>query len=77
MNEKEENYYKPVRASNFWSNLYIEYESNSYRKETLLIEEYLNTTWSYLNDINYLRKTDEWIIQSIRAINLVVSKGND
>ena len=44
MNEKEENYYKPVRASNFWSNLYIEYESNSYRKETLLIEEYLNTT---------------------------------
>ena len=27
-NEEEENYYKPVRVSNFWSNSYIEYESN-------------------------------------------------
>ena len=26
--EEEENYYKPVRVSNFWSNNYIEYESN-------------------------------------------------
>ena len=25
--EEEENYYKPVRVSNFWSNNYIEYES--------------------------------------------------
>ena len=30
--EKEEKkYYKPVRASNFWSNNYIEYESNGDR----------------------------------------------
>ena len=26
-NEQEENYYKPIRVSNFWSNNYIEYES--------------------------------------------------
>ena len=26
--EEEENFYKPVRVSNFWSNGYIEYESN-------------------------------------------------
>ena len=25
--KEEENYYKPVRVSNFWSNNYIEYES--------------------------------------------------
>ena len=25
---QEENYYKPVRVKNFWSNNYIEYESN-------------------------------------------------
>ena len=33
--EKEGNYYKPVRVSNFWSNNYIEYESNSDRYKTL------------------------------------------
>ena len=27
--EEEENYHKPVTVSNFWSNTYIEYESNS------------------------------------------------
>ena len=31
--EEEEDYYKPVRVDNFWSNNYIEYESNSYRKK--------------------------------------------
>ena len=29
--QEEANYYKPVRASNFWSNNYIEYESNGDR----------------------------------------------
>ena len=29
---EEENYYKPVRVNNFWSNNYIEYERNSNRK---------------------------------------------
>ena len=31
--EEEENYYKPVRVSNFWSNNYIEYKSNSDRNK--------------------------------------------
>ena len=26
-NEEEDNYYKPVRVSNFWNTNYIEYES--------------------------------------------------
>ena len=39
---EEENYYKPVRVSNFWSNSYIEYESNGDRNKTLSVEEYLN-----------------------------------
>ena len=26
--EEEENYYKPVRVSNFWNNNYIEYKTN-------------------------------------------------
>ena len=38
----EENYYKPVRVRNFWSNNYIEYENNNDRNKTLSIEEYLN-----------------------------------
>ena len=38
---EEENYYKPVRVSNFWSNSYIEYESNVDKNKTLSVEEYL------------------------------------
>ena len=33
--EKEENYHKPVRISNFWSNNYIQYESRGDRNKTL------------------------------------------
>ena len=39
--EEEENFYKPVTVRNFWSNNYIEYESNSDRNKTLSVEEYL------------------------------------
>ena len=39
--KEEENYYKPVRVNNFWSNNYIEYESNSDTNKTLSVEEYL------------------------------------
>ena len=38
---EEKSYYKPVRVSNFWSNNYIEYESNGDRNKTLSVEEYL------------------------------------
>ena len=40
--EEEENYYKPVRAHNFWRNNYVEYESNGDKSKTLSLEEYLN-----------------------------------
>ena len=33
--EEEENYYKPVRGSNFCSNNHIKHESNSDRKKSL------------------------------------------
>ena len=42
--EEEENYYKPVRVSNFWSNNYIDD-----RNKTLSIKEHR----SYLKDIIY------------------------
>ena len=35
--KEEENYYKPVRVSNFWSNNYIEYKSNGDRNKTLSV----------------------------------------
>ena len=50
MKKKEENYYKPVRVSNFQSSNYIEYKSNGDRNKTLSIEEYLNKVSSYLKD---------------------------
>ena len=45
--KEEENYYKPVRVSNFWSNNYIEYESNGDRNKTLSVEEYLTKISPY------------------------------
>ena len=39
---EEENYYKPVRVNNFWSNNYIEYENNGDSNKALSVKEYLN-----------------------------------
>ena len=32
---EEEDYYKPVRVGNFWSNSFIEYESNGDKNKTI------------------------------------------
>ena len=40
--EEEDNYYKPGKISDSWSNDYIEYKSNCDRNKTLSVEEYLN-----------------------------------
>ena len=45
--QEKKDYYKVVRADNFWSNNYIEYESNGDTNKTILIEEYLNKIRSY------------------------------
>ena len=56
--KEEENYCKPVRVSNFWSNSYIEYKSNGDRSKTLSVKEYLNKISPYLKDIiNSLKKS--------------------
>ena len=45
--------------SNFWSNNYIEHESNGDRNKKLSVEEYLNKTIPYFKDIiNNLKKSD-------------------
>ena len=65
---EEEDYYKPVRVDSFWSNNYIEYESNGCRNKTLSIGDYLNkirTYWKYI--INDLTK----------VVNFMSSKDND
>ena len=76
--EEKENYYKPVRVSNFWSNNYIEYENNGDRNKTLSVEEYLNKIRPYLKDIiNSLKKTDKWKIKLTIANNFISSIDND
>ena len=76
--EEEENYYKPLRVSNFWSNNYIEYKSSRDRNKTLSVEEYLNKTRSYLEDIIInLKKSDTWKIQLTIANKFVSSIDND
>ena len=61
---EDENYYKPVRVINFWSNNYIDYESNDDRNKTLSVEEYFDKIAPYFKDIikNH-KKSDIWKIQ--------------
>ena len=77
--DKEEVIYnKSVRVSNFWSNNYIEYESNGDGNKTLSIEQYLNRIRPYLKDIiNNLKKFDMWKIQLTIANNFISSIDND
>ena len=46
--EEEENYYKPARASNFWSNIL---KSIGNRNKVPSVEEYLNKIRPYLKNI--------------------------
>ena len=62
----------------FWSNNYIEYESNGDRNKIISIKEYLHEIKSYLIDnINNLKKSDKWKIQSTIVINFIFSKDID
>ena len=54
---------KPVRVGNFWSNNYIEYESNIDRNKTLFVEEYLNKIRPFLKYIIHDLKKSVWKIQ--------------
>ena len=75
--EEEENYYKPVRVSNFWSNNYLEYESSGDRKRTLPVEEYFDKIRPYLKDIiNNPKKSETWKIQLTMANNFISSIDN-
>ena len=76
--KEEENYYKPVRVGNLWSNNYVAYESNGDRNKTLSVEEYLNKIRPYLKDmINNLKKSDKWKIRLTIANNFISSIEND
>ena len=57
---EEEDYLKPVNAVTFWSNNYIEYESNGERNKKLSAEEYLHKIRPYLKHIiNDLNKSNK------------------
>ena len=78
LNYLEEKYNRLLRVSDFWSNNYIEYESNGDRNKKLSIEEYLYKLWPYLKDIiNNLKKSDMWKIQLTIANNFISSIDND
>ena len=56
---EKDNYYKPVRVNNFYSNNYIEYASNGDRNKTAWIKEYFDEIKPYLKDIiNNLKTSD-------------------
>ena len=73
--EDDDEYYKPKRVSNFWSNDYIEYEINGNRIENLSLEEYLNKAKPYLRDVILdLQELETCIIQLKIENNFISSK---
>ena len=57
---------------NFWSNNYIEYESNGDRNKTLSNEKHLNKIRPYLTDITTdFEKSDTWELILTIAINFI------
>ena len=74
----EEDYYKPIRTGNIFSSNYIEYQSNGNKDKTLFIDDYIDKTERYLNDLIDNHKTKgEWKIQLTMAINFISSKDSD
>ena len=73
--KEQENYYKPKRVNNFWSNNYIEYKSKGDRNKTLSVKKHLNKIRPYLKDIiNNLKKSDTWKIQLILFLLRIMMK---
>ena len=76
--KEEENYYKPVRVNNVWSNNYIAYKRNCDKNRILSVEEYLDKIKPYLRDIiNDLKQSDTWKIQLTITINFISSKDDN
>ena len=72
MEHEEENYYKPVRVNNFWSNNNIKNKSNIDRNKTLSVEKYPNKIRPYLKDIiNNLKKSGTCKIRLTIANNFI------
>ena len=64
--------------SNFWSNNYIECESNGVRNKMFSVEEYLNKIRPYLkNIVNNLKKSNTEKIQLTIKNNFISSIDND
>ena len=67
-----------MNAGNFYSNNYIEYETNGDRNKTLSIKECFDEIKPYLKDIiNNLKKSDTWKIQLTITTNFISYKDTD
>ena len=76
--KEEENYYKPVRVRNVWSNNYIDYKNNGDKKRILSVEEYLDKIRQYLKDIiNNVKQSDTWKIQLAITVNSISSEDDN
>ena len=76
--QEQEDYYKPKRASNFWNNNYVEYESSCDENSDLSLNVYLNKIKPYFRDLAIdLQNSDTWKIQLTIAINFIYPKDTE
>ena len=73
--KKKKKHYKPVRESNFWSNNFIEYESNGDQNKTLSVEDIINNlkkqTHGKFNQQIFSIDNDEERITHSKSNNIV------
>ena len=73
--QEEKDSYKPKRINSFWNSNYIEYESNGDKNRNLSLDECLNKTEIYLQNIIIdLQSSSTWKIQLKITINLIFFK---
>ena len=73
--EQKDDYCKPISVGNFWTNNYIECESNDGKNKNTSVKEYVNKIKPYLKDIVIdLQKFGTSNIQLTIVINFISSK---
>ena len=63
---EEKEFFYPVKVDNFWSNIYVEYETNRDKSKILSVEEYLNKVKGYWQNIlNDVKKLTLYVLKTM------------
>ena len=63
---EEKEFLYPVKVDNFWSDIYVEYETNLDKSKILSVEEYLNKIKAHWQNIlNDVKKLTLYVLKTM------------